>query len=100
MRNRERLGVSLFIYLFVCWSRRMTTLFVLLIFYYTTPLQDGVGAGAECQVWESFQYVSLRVSLNRPPLAMGAACPVTLHSALLCWDAVCKLEVVDCTIEL
>ena len=77
------LVVSLFIYLFICWSSRMTAL--LLCYHSIAPCtsKGGISASAICRLWRFVFSFNIQVGLNRLPLAALVAFSMALHSALL-----------------
>ena len=81
-RQRGWLGVSLFIYLLICRSSRMTTLrFAIILLHHAPP--KVACASAICHLWGFLLVYWFIGRPNRLPLATVVACPVTLHSALL-----------------
>ena len=81
--NVQGVTVSLFIYLFICWSNRMAAL--LLHYHSIAPCTSkcGISASAICHFWRFVFRFNILVGLNRLPLAALVAYPMALHSALL-----------------
>ena len=74
--------VSLFIYLFICYSNRRTAL----LLYHSIALcasKGGISASVICHPWGVILVYGSIGWPNRLPLATVVACPVTLLSALL-----------------
>ena len=75
--------MSLFIYLFIYWRNRMTTL--LLCYHSIAPCSSkgGISTSAIGHLWRFVFSFSIKVGRNRLPLAALVVYPVVLPSALL-----------------
>ena len=89
---RGRLAVSSFIYMFICWSSRMTAL--LLCYHSITPCasKSGISASDICHLWGLFQRKNsskkpIEMSIDKPKQASSCYCGNLACNSSFCFAA-------------